>query len=93
MNDPQVWTLIGVFTTIMLGAMSLMTVQINRTIAASIGGLRGEMIGRFDGVHGRIDSLENTMNARLDAMDTKVDHLDRDITALSRRIWKDTTDD
>lgn len=107
MNDPQVWTLIGVFTTIMLGAMTLMTVQINRTIAASINGLRGEMIGRFDGVHGRIDGvhhridgvhhridgLHSEMNARFDTMDTKFEHLDRDVTALSRHIWRDTTGD
>lgn len=100
MNDPQVWTLIGVFTTIMLGAMTLMTVQINRTIAASIEGLRGEMIGRFDGVHGRIDGVHGRIDGvhhRIDslenAMNTKLDHLDRDITALSRHIWRDTTGD
>ncbi len=93
MNDPQVWTLIGVFTTIMLGAMTLMTVQINRTIAASINGLRGEMIGRIDGVHHRIDGLHGEMNARFDTMDTKFEHLDRDVTALSRHIWRDTTGD
>ena len=93
MNDPQAWTLIGVFTTIMLGAMTLMTVQINRTIAASINGLRGEMNGRIDGVHHRIAGLHGEMNARFDAMDTKFEHLDRDVTALSRLIWRDTTGD
>jgi hypothetical protein len=80
MNDPQVWTLIGVFTTIMLGGMTLMTTLIMRTTTTAVGGLRGEMTARFDAV-----------NARFDTVDGKIDHLDRDVTFLMRRAWGEPT--
>lgn len=32
MNDPRVWTLIGVFAAVMLGGMTLMTTQFSRVI-------------------------------------------------------------
>jgi hypothetical protein len=58
MNDPQVWTLIGVFTTIMLGGMTLMTTLINRATVTAIDGLRGEMNARFDTVNTKIEHLD-----------------------------------
>jgi hypothetical protein len=82
-NEPQVWVLIGVFTTIMLGGMTLMTTLINRATAEAIngvrgeiGGLRGEMNARFEAVHVRFDSLEK-----------RVDQLDGDVAALTRHLW------
>jgi len=81
-NEPQVWVLIGVFTTIMLGGMTLMTTLINRATAEAIngvrgeiGGLRGEMNARFEAVHVRFDSLEK-----------RVDQLDGDVAALTRHL-------
>ncbi|MCT1396346.1 hypothetical protein M4D51_11480, partial [Microbacterium sp. p3-SID338] len=47
LNDPQVWTLIGIFVTTMLGGMTLMTTQFGRVLRAEIGGLRGEMTGEI----------------------------------------------
>ncbi|HIE62723.1 MAG TPA: hypothetical protein EYQ02_14210 [Microbacterium sp.] len=76
MTEPQSWALIGVFTSIMLGGMTIMTTLLMRTVTASVNGLRGEMTG-----------LRGEMNARFDAMGTRIDHLDRDISALSRRVW------
>ena len=76
MTEPQSWALIGVFTSIMLGGMTIMTILLMRTVTASVNGLRGEMTG-----------LRGEMNARFDAMGTRIDHLDRDISALSRRVW------
>ena len=76
MTEPQSWVLIGLFTTLMLGGMTVMTTLLTRTVTASIDGLRGEMNG-----------LRGEMNARFDAMGTRIDHLDRDISALSRRVW------
>ena len=83
MNEPQVWVLIGLFTTIMLGGMTLMTTLINRALAEAIngvrgeiGGLRGEMNARFEAVHVRFDSLEK-----------RVDQLDGDVSALTRHLW------
>lgn len=80
MNDPQIWTLIGVFAAIMLSGMTLMTTLLTRATTSAIEGLRGEMNGRFDGLRGE-------MNARFDAVDTKIEHLDRDVAALSRKVF------
>lgn len=88
---PQSWVLIGLFATLMLGGMTVMTTLLTRTMTASINGLRGEMNGRFDGLRGEMDAsisgLRAEMNARLDAIGTRIDHLDKDIAALSRRVW------
>jgi hypothetical protein len=62
MNEPQVWVLIGVFTTIMLGGMTLMTTLINRASSAA-NGVRGEI----GGLRGEIGGLRGEMNARFEA--------------------------
>ena len=81
MNEPQAWVLIGVFTTMMLGGMTLMTTLINRSTANAIGALHAEMGG-----------LRAEMNARFDAVNDKIDHLDRDVTFLMHRAWGEPTD-
>jgi len=86
-TEPQGWVLIGLFTTIMLGGMTVMTTLLMRSMTASIDGLRGEMNGLRGEMNGRFDGLRGEMNARFDAMATRIDHLDRDVAALSRRIW------
>ena len=58
MAEPQGWVLIGAFTTIMLGGMTLMTTLINRATANAIDGLRGEMNARFDTVNAKIEHLD-----------------------------------
>ena len=87
MTEPQSWALVGVFTTIMLGGMTVMTTLLMRTVTASVNGLRGEMTGLRGEMNGRFDGIRGEMNARFDAMGTRIDHLDRDISALSRRVW------
>ncbi len=71
MTEPQSWVLIGVFATIMLGGMTIMTTLINRTTTAAVNGLRGELNARFEAVEARSD-------ARFTA-------LDRDIATLFKR--------
>lgn len=90
MNDPQIWTLIGVFAAALLGGMTLMTTLIMRATTSAIDGLRGEMNGRFDGVRGEMTGLRAEMNARFDGIDTKIEHLDRDVAALSRKVFGET---
>ena len=89
MNDPQIWTLIGVFAAIMLGGMTLMTTLILRNTTTAVAGLREEMIARFLAVDARFTAVD----ARLDTMNTRIDHLDRDITLLMRRAWGEPTTD
>lgn len=83
MNDPQVWTLIGVFAAVMLGGMTLMTTMFSRVIRAEIGGVTA----RFDSVDSKIDALRNEMNARFEAQDTKFSALDKEVANLATRLW------
>lgn len=92
MDDPQVWTLIGVFTTMMLGGMTLMTMQFSRVIRAEIGALRGELHGEIGGLRGdlsgRLESLEGRLTGRIDALEHKVDSLDKEVANLATRFWR-----
>jgi hypothetical protein len=88
-TEPQSWVLIGVFTTIMLGGMTITTTLLMRTVTASVNELRGEMNSLRGEMNARFDGLRGEMNARFNAMSTRIDHLDRDISALSRRVWGD----
>ena len=77
LNDPQVWTLIGVFAAVMLGGMTLMTTQLSRVIRAEIDRVEGTLSGRIDG-----------LDARLSRIETKVDDLDKELTNLATRFWR-----
>jgi len=77
MNDPQIWTLIGVFAAAMLGGFTLVVTSLTRVIRAEIGGLRGEI----GGLRGEINGL----NARFD-------HLDRDVQGIIDRMWRPDRD-
>lgn len=77
MTEPQVWTLIGVFATVMLGGMTLMTTLLTRTISA-----------KSDAADSRIETLRVEMNARFDTMDVKFSTLDREVATLAERFWR-----
>lgn len=83
MNDPQIWTLIGVFAAIMLGGFTLSTTLILRTLSAKFDGVDA----RFDAVGTRFDAVERTMSARFETVHAKLDHLDRDVTAISKKVF------
>lgn len=68
MTEPQTWVLIGVFTTAMLGGMTLMSAQFSRVLRAEIGRLEA-----------KLDSLDVRVTVRLDALDRDVAALTRHI--------------
>lgn len=76
MNDAQIWTLIGVFTAVMLGGLTITTTSLSRVIRAEISGLDAKLDGKISG-----------LDARFDAIDRRLDHLDRDVQALTARVW------
>lgn len=102
MNDAQIWTMIGAFTALMFGVLSVMSTLFVRVLRAEIGGLRNEMNAQFSGFRGevngqidgfrgevnaQIDGLRGEMNARFDTMSTRIDGLDRDVQAIVKRTF------
>lgn len=85
MTEPQVWTMIGVFTALMFGMLTTVSTLFVRVVRSEIGGLRGELNGQISGVRSEIDGLRSEMNARFDAVHVKIDALDRDVQLLMSR--------
>ena len=96
MNEPQVWTLIGVFAAALFGVLTLMSTMFLRVLRTEIGSVRTEM----DSVRNEIGALRGEMNSGLsavrteirrveDVMTTRFEHLDRDVSAISRRVFPD----
>ncbi len=77
-TEPQVWTMIGVFTALMFGMLTIVSTLFVRVIRSEIGGVRGEIGGEIGGLRGEIDGLRREMNM-------KFDNLDRDVQVLMRR--------
>lgn len=88
MNDPQVWTLIGVFAAVMLGSMTLMTTQLSRVIRAEVDRVEGTLSAKIDRVEGTLSARIDGLHARLDRIEIKVDDLDRELTNLATRFWR-----
>ena len=88
MNDPQVWTLIGVFAAVMLGGMTLMTSQLSRVIRAEVDRIDGTLSARIDRIDGTLSARIDGLGARLGRIETKVDDLDRELTNLATRFWR-----
>ncbi|WP_396658144.1 hypothetical protein [Microbacterium oxydans] len=88
LNDPQVWTLIGVFAAVMLGSMTLMTTQLSRVIRAEVDRVEGTLSAKIDRVEGTLSARIDGLHARLDRIEIKVDDLDRELTNLATRFWR-----
>jgi len=80
MNDAQIWTMIGCFTALMFGMLTVVSTLFIRVVRTEIGGLRGEMNAQIGGLRGE-------MNARFDAVNTRIDGLDRDMQAVVKRSF------
>lgn len=63
MNDPQIWTLIGVVTALIFAS--------NRQLSTSI---RRELEVRFDALDAKIDAKVDGLGAKMDARFTDVEH-------------------
>lgn len=88
MNDPQVWTLIGLFAAVMLGGMTLMTTQLSRIIRAEVDRIDGTLSARIDRIDGTLSARIDGMDARLGRIESKVDDLDKELTNLATRFWR-----
>ncbi|MFS0852928.1 hypothetical protein [Microbacterium sp. 179-I 3D4 NHS] len=63
LTEPQIWTMIGVFTAAMFGMMTLVSTLFIRVVRTEIGSLRTEMVSRFETVDVRIDGLDRDVQA------------------------------
>lgn len=82
MNEPQVWTVIGVFATALFGMLGFVMTSIQRTIRTEIGSVRTEL-------GSEIGSLRHEMGVRFDSLSGRIDHLDRDVQFLMKRELED----
>jgi hypothetical protein len=80
MNDAQIWTMIGAFTALMFGMLTVVSTLFIRVVRAEIGGLRSEL-------HSEIGGLRTEMNARFDIMDAKLKGLDTEVHALVKHTF------
>ncbi|WP_060927563.1 hypothetical protein [Microbacterium hydrocarbonoxydans] len=80
MNDAQIWTMIGAFTALMFGMLTVVSSLFVRVVRTEIGGLRSEM-------NAQIGGLRSEMNARFDTVNTRIDGLDRDMQAVVKRTF------
>jgi hypothetical protein len=83
LTEPQVWVLIGVFSAALFGMIGIVTTSFNRTLTASIEGLRDTMNAKFEAVDAKFAAVD----ARFDALYVKLEAMDRHIQALSRHIF------
>jgi hypothetical protein len=86
MTEPQVWTLIGVFAAIMLGALSLMTTLITRSITVATDGLRGEMVARFEKTDARFEAMDAKFEARFEAVEYRFQAMEHRFDAMEAKV-------
>ena len=62
-NEPQVWTLIGVFAAGMFGMITIVTTMFTRVVRTEIQSLRVELKGDIAELRGEIRSIDRDVNA------------------------------
>lgn len=95
LNEPQVWTLIGVFAAATFGLIGIVTSSFVRVMNANFqriddrfAALTEVMSTKFELVDARFAQVD----ARLDQVNSKIDDLDRDVQTLFRRVFPEYPD-
>lgn len=83
MNEPQIWTLIGVFAASTFAMMGWLTSSFTRILRAEIGGVNA----RIDGLRGEMGARFERVDAQFGRVEDRLDHLDRDVQALARKVF------
>ncbi|MFT4157914.1 MAG: hypothetical protein QM630_08320 [Microbacterium sp.] len=89
MNEPQVWTALGILAAALTGMIAVTTQLMMRTISAQFGtvnekidGLRTEMMIRFDNVDRRFEEVDR----RFEQVDRRFEQVDRRLDRVERRL-------
>ncbi|MFO6452640.1 MULTISPECIES: hypothetical protein [unclassified Aeromicrobium] len=83
LNEPQVWTLIGVFAASTFAMLGWLTGSFTRVLRAEIGGVNA----RIDGLRGEMSARFERVDEQFRRVDDRLDHLDRDVQALARKVF------
>lgn len=87
MDGAQVWTMIGAFTALMMGMLTVVSTLFIRVLRSEIGGLRNEMNGQLGGLRNEMTARFDAVGTRIDGVNTRIDGLDRDVQALVKRTF------
>ena len=94
MNEPQIWTLIGVFAAGMFGTITLMSTMFVRMMQNGFDGVRNEFKSEFAGVRTEFANVRTEFRSEFAAVRTeikavhaRIDHLDRDVNAIYRHLF------
>lgn len=87
MNDAQIWTMIGAFTALVFGMLTVVSTMFVRVLRAEIGGLRSEMNGQIGGLRSEMNARFDAVDARFETVNTRIDALDRDVQAIVKRTF------
>lgn len=82
MTEPQVWTLIGVFSATMIGVFTFLSMSVTRSIDA-VGKIVASL-GRELGA--RIDSLQDQTNTRFESVDIQMAAMRDDVRATKAEV-------
>ncbi len=85
MNEPQIWTLIGVFGTAMFGLVALVLTSIRGQLTGMRSELTTEIRGFRTEMTSEMGSLRTEMLAGFTVLGSRMDHLDRDVQLLMNR--------
>ncbi|WP_289017017.1 hypothetical protein, partial [uncultured Aeromicrobium sp.] len=91
-NEPQVWTAIGILGTSLFGMLTLMSTMFVRIIRTEIGSVRteiGSVRTEIGSVRTEIGSLRTEMQAEFASVRTEIRYLDRDVRVLTKRVFGD----
>jgi hypothetical protein len=83
MTEPQVWVLVGIFATAIIGMLGWQTTSFNRNLMIVRDSLRESIESQGRVMDARFSSLE----IRFQRREHKVDDLDRDVQAVSRHVF------
>lgn len=87
MNEPQVWTLIGVFAAGLFGMLTLMSTMFVRVVRTEIGGLRNEVRAEIGGLRNEVSAEIGGLRGEVRSIHDRLDRLDRDINALMKHTF------
>ena len=87
MDGAQVCTMIGAFTALMMGMLTVVSTLFIRVLRSEIGGLRNEMNGQLGGLRNEMTARFDAVGTRIDGVNARIDGLDRDVQALVKRTF------